>query len=54
MTKGVDEPEFVGGLEYILNLVEDSSGEKVVSRVSGVPLKDSAPPLDERGEEGLK
>jgi hypothetical protein len=31
-----------------------SSRENAVKRVSGVPLKESAPPLDERGEDGLK
>jgi hypothetical protein len=32
---------------------EPSSGVREVSRVSGVPLKDSAPPLDDRGDDGL-
>lgn len=36
------------------DLAEPSSGEKAVSLVSGVPLKDSAPPTEERGEDGLK
>lgn len=36
-----------------LDFVTLSSAEKVVNRVSGVPFKDSAPPLDERGEAGL-
>jgi hypothetical protein len=30
-----------------------SSGLMAVNRVSGVPLKDSAPPLDDRGDDGL-
>jgi hypothetical protein len=34
------------------DLVEPSSGEKAVRRVSGVPLGDSAGPLEERGDAG--
>lgn len=36
------------------DLTEPSSGEKAVSRVSGVPLKESAAPLEEWGDVGLK
>lgn len=46
-----DREKFLRSLE---DLAEPSSGEKAVSRVSGVPLKESAPPVDDRGEEGLK
>ena len=40
----------------LFDLAELSSGEKAVSRVSGVPscLYESAPPADEWGEAGLK
>jgi hypothetical protein len=36
------------------DLEETSSGENAVSRVSGVPLKESAPPWEDRGEDGWK
>lgn len=40
-------------LRNLVDFAEPSSGEKAVTRVSGVPLNESAPPLDECGEEGL-
>lgn len=43
----------LGGLGRRADLAEFSSGENDVRRVSGVPLKESAPPLDECGDEGL-
>lgn len=36
-----------------LDDLEASSGVIEVSRVSGVPLNESAPPLDDRGDDGL-
>jgi len=44
-------PRDCGALD---DFVELSSGEKAVKRVSGVPLNESAAPLDEWGEVGLK
>ena len=43
-------------LSSLDDLIEPSSGEKAVSRVSGVPscLHESAPPLEERGEDRWK
>jgi hypothetical protein len=43
-----------GVSKLLADLVKLSFGEKVVSRVSGVPLKESPAPLDERGDEGWK
>lgn len=46
------------GNDRIRNSLEDlddpSSGDKAVSRVSGVPLNESATPLEECGDGGLK
>lgn len=41
----------VNGLRSRDDFAEASSGEKAVRRVSGVPFKESALPLEERGEE---
>lgn len=53
-TGGVAEAERARSLSSFDDLAEPSSGEKAVRRVSGVPLKESAPPLEDRGEDGLK
>jgi len=47
---GVAEAEREISRETLIDFAEASSGEKILKRVSGVPSKDSAPPLDERGE----
>lgn len=51
---GVVDADRVALLSSPADLVESPSGEKAVTRVSGVPLNESAPPLDECGEDGLK
>lgn len=54
LTGGVADAERAKSLSSLDDLAEPSSGEKAVRRVSGVPLKESAPPLEDRGEDGLK
>lgn len=50
---GVAEAEQASPWRSLHDLDEPSSGEKAVKRVSGVPLNDSAPPLEDLGDEGL-
>lgn len=52
LTGGVVEAERQMPWRSLADLAELSLEEKAVSLVSGVPLKDSAPPLDECGDDG--
>lgn len=54
LTGDVAGADRVRPLSSLVDLAEPSSGEKAVTRVSGVPLNESGPPLDECGEDGLK